>query len=257
MPSYVATKKRRSAGSFEKKYCARADTPAAWFPWGVLQLIVLSILFLIGALLLTPRIEADVRTQVSDRLHEAGITSAMVSSSGQGVTIRASAGETDEKTARLLAGYTQCETWAGRLRCPTTVDVMLDEPEAKTAELEMRPHPFTISRRNGAVILSGDVPSLEEQDRILINTRQRFENISSDLYVTGAAASNDYVTATDTAIAAVSHLQQGQAKWSGESLSVIGFGDQSGIESARRQVDAIGHEVTIGVFNVSGLNDTS
>ena len=145
-----------------RRYWSRTDSPKRWYPWGWLQLIGLGILFLVGALLLAPRIEADVRTQVSDRLRDAGVVTAVVSSSGQGVSIRASADETNKMVVQTIASSTSCRTWAGQLTCPTTVNVELDAPTAETAKLELRPHQFKVVRTDDAVTLSGEVPNLSE-----------------------------------------------------------------------------------------------
>ena len=257
MPSDYQNEKSESRVVANRRYWSRTDSPKPWYPWGLLQLIGLAVLFLVGAFLLAPRIEADVRTQVSDRLRDAGVVTAVVSSSGQGVSIRASADETNKMVVQTIAGSTRCRTWAGQLACPTTVNVELDAPTSKTAKLELRPHPFKVVRTDEAVTLSGEVPNLSEQERILVAARQHFDTVLNEMDVTNAVATDRYIVATTGAIAAVSHLQDGQAEWSGESLSVIGFAGASGVDSARREFDEVGRTATLGVFNVSSSHDTA
>ena len=240
-----------------RRYWVITDFPKPWYPWGLLQLIGLGILFLVGALFLTPRIEADVRTQVINRLENAGVSTAAVSSNGQGVSIRASAAETNKMLVQAIASSTRCRTWAGQLKCPTTVSVEIDEAVAKTAKLEMRPHAFKVVRDDNVVTLSGEVPNLPEQDRILKAAQQHFTTILNEMSVTNAVATDRYIGATSGAIAAVSHLQDGQAEWSGESLSVIGFAGTDGVDSARREFDEVGRTANPGVFNVTPSNDTA
>ena len=162
MPSDYENEKSESRVVANRRYWSRTDSPKRWYPWGLLQLIGIAILFLIGALLLTPRIEADVRAQVSDRLRDAGVVTAVVSSSGQDVSIRASADETNEMVVRTIASSTRCRTWAGQLPCPTTVNVEFYAPTAKIAKLELRPHQFKVVRTDDAVTLSGEAPNLSE-----------------------------------------------------------------------------------------------
>lgn len=138
MPRDNKNEKNASRATSTRTYWARTESPRPWFPWGVAQLLGIGVLFIFGALILAPRIEADVRTQVSDRLHSAGVVSAVVSSNGQEVSVRASASETNKMVVQTIAGSTRCQTWAGQLECPTAVSVQLDQ-SLQNSEIDARP----------------------------------------------------------------------------------------------------------------------
>lgn len=115
-----------------RQYWRRSESPRAWWPWGLLSVLGLAVLFLFGALVTAPNIQAEVRTEVADRFINSGVTASVVRSDGQGINIRALAQTEDEVFLRALAKSTQCETWAGELTCPTTVSVLLSEPQKST-----------------------------------------------------------------------------------------------------------------------------
>lgn len=244
-----------------QRYWSRTDSPKPWHPWGTAYLVWIALLFVIGAVLVAPSIEADVRTQVSDRLHAAGIPSATVSANGQIASIRADAGETNETAVQTIAATTRCRTWAGQLPCPTTIDVTLDAPANVTTSLSSRPHAFTAVRSGSDVTLTGEVPNLVEQDRILDAAGRYFDVVANEMVITNHPATTNYTRVTNSAIAAVGHLQQGQAKWSDGSLSVIGFADAAGAEKSLEYFNSAGSQPMLGVFNVSapsnqeGCND--
>lgn len=234
-----------------QRYWSRTDSPKPWYPWGTLQLLWIGLLFLIGAFMIAPRIEADVRTQVGDRLQAAGIRSATVSANGQIASIRADANGTSEMAIQTIAASTRCSTWAGKLPCPTTVDVTLDAPVIVAMAQTSRPHTFTAVRSDANVTLFGEVPNLAEQNRMLETAGQFFDVVANEMVITNHPATANYTAATNSAIAAVGHLQQGQAKWSDESLSVIGFADAAGAEKSREHFNSVGGRQLLGVFNVS------
>jgi len=244
-----------------QRYWTRTDSPKPWHPWGTVYLVWFALLFVIGAVLVAPTIEADVRTNVSDRLHAAGIRSATVSVNGQIASIRADAGETNETAVQTIAATTRCRTWAGQLPCPTTIDVTLDAPSNVSPSLASRPHAFTAVRSGNNVTLSGEVPNIVEQNRILDAAGRYFDVVANEMVITDHPPTTNYTRVTNNAIAAVGHLQEGQAKWSDGSLSVIGFADAAGAEKSREYFDAAGSQPMLGVFNVSapsnqkGCND--
>lgn len=238
-----------------RRYWRKADSAGPWFPWGLLQLVWLALLFMIGAFLMAPNIEADVREQVSDRLHSAGVESAVVSTSGQAVSIRADANSTNETAVQEIAGSTRCSTWAGNLPCPTIVSVDLDIVENATRTIESRPHQFMVDLRNDAVTLSGEVPSRTEQQRILELANRHFSQVNNKLAVTNQLTTESYSKGADGAIGIVSHLEQGYAKWSGGSLSVLGFASADGVTSARNSFDGAGSDVPLGSFSVRALDE--
>ncbi len=113
-----------------RRYWRRKSAPASWWPWGIAPLAGLVVLFLFGALLIAPRIQAEVREEVAARFENAGIPVSRVISDGQQVTIDVTAPATQAALVRALARATECNTWAGELICPTDVSVRLTAPAA-------------------------------------------------------------------------------------------------------------------------------
>ena len=239
----------------ERRYWRRADSPRSWWPWGLLPVFGLALLFLFGALFTAPRIEAEVREQVASRFDVAGVDTTDVASDGQVVRVRAGAPVKDTIYLQALAQSTQCDTWAGRLTCPTSVSVIVDEVEAAPAALAERPHRFTVARTENAVTLTGEVPDLAEHDRILGIAGQHFDIVTDELTISNDRATKNYSRAADVSLTVVNHLKDGQASWSGQALSVNGSADAGAVAAAREQFDALGSSSLLGDFDVRALND--
>ena len=240
-----------------RRYWRRTATPKPLWPWGIAPLAGLGILFLVGALFMAPRIEADVRGQVAEHMDRAGVPGTGVASNGQGVTIEAAVPREERIFVEALAKSTQCDTWAGPLTCPTSVTVDIAEPQAAPAVLDERPHRFTVEKTDNAVLLTGEVPNLEEHDRIVQAAGEHFDVIENELSISNAAAGPNYGRAVNQAISAASHLSSGTASWSGETLSVQGVAMPSAVASAREQFGAIGDASLQGDFDVQSLRESS
>ena len=131
-----------------RRYWRRTSLPRPWWPWGVAPLAGLGVLFLVGALLVAPRIEADIRAQVSEEITAAGLPAFDVRSDGQGVTIKSAAQAEEELYLHAVAASTRCDTWAGKLTCPTSVDIRrIETTDTETSDtpavLDERRDPFT------------------------------------------------------------------------------------------------------------------
>ncbi len=239
-----------------RRYWRRTETPKPWLPWGFAPLLGLVVLFLIGALLMAPRIEADVRGEVAERMQAAGIAATGVASDGQGVTIEAEAAGDQRVFIEALGESTRCDTWAGRLTCPTNVAVKLTEPQSAPAIADIRPHRFTVEKKGNAVLLSGEVPTVEEHDRLLQSAGRIFDTVTDELTITDEVAGSNYGRAADHAIAVASHLDTGAASWSGQALSVRGSATPDAVLDARETFRALGDAGLQGEFDVSSLLDS-
>ncbi len=240
---------------FERRFWRRTETPQPWWPWGLMPILGLALLFLFGALFMAPRIEAEVREQVASRFDGAGVTTTDVASDGQGVSVQAEALDKDTIYLQALAKSTQCDTWVGQLTCPTSVSIVIDEAEAAPAALAERPHPFMVARTGNAVTLTGEVPDLAEHNRILEVAGEHFDIVTSELTISNEQATETYSRAADVSLAIVNHLNDGQASWSGQALSVNGIANAGAVTAAREQFDALGSGSVLGDFDVRALND--
>lgn len=168
-----------------RRYWQHTDTPRSWWPWGLLPLLGLVVVFLFGALITAPTIQAEVRTQVADRFASAGVMTTDVRSDGQGVNIRAEAQAKDEVYLQALAESTRCDTWAGRLTCPTTASVSLNERQAPIVAPVVKELETSKSGSAGAeldVPAANDYQSCNDQfAEILSNTTVRFRTGSATI----------------------------------------------------------------------------
>ena len=238
------------------RYWRRTATPKPWWPWGIAPLAGLGAVFLFGALFSAPRIEAEVRDRVSHRIDAAGLPAMDVRSDGQGVTINTLAPAEQELYVQALAGSTRCDTWAGQLACPTTVDVRRIEAQAAPALLKSRPHQFTAEKIDYGVRLTGEVPNPEEHGRILGVAGQHFSDITDSLSISNESAGAHFEQAANQALAVASHLTSGKASWSGEVLTVDGSARSGAVADVRAQFTAVGNESFQGDFNVRSLFDS-
>ena len=240
-----------------RRYWRRTGAPKPWWPWGIAPLAGLGILFLVGALFSAPRIEAEVRGQVADRIANAGITATSIAGDGQSLAIKAAVPRDQQLYVEAIAESTRCDTWAGKLTCPTSVSVAAAAPQAAPALLSERPQRFTIEKTDDTVLLTGEVPDLDAHDRILQAAGEHFDVVQNELSISNVAAGPSYDRAVNQAIAVASHLDSGTASWSGESLSVTGVASPSAVTSAREQFGAIGDAALQGNFDVQASRDSN
>lgn len=239
----------------KRRYWRRTDTPRPWWPWGSLPMIGLVLLFLFGALITAPAIEAEVGDSVGQMLDGAGVTVNEITADGQQVTARVDGAGPGELFIKGLAGSTRCDTWVGALTCPTDVTLEIDSVEAAPATATMRPHQFEVVRDTDSVILRGEVPSAAERERIVSLAGGYFEQVHDQMQISNESAGADYAPAADRAIAVVGRLVSGQASWSGEQLSVSGAAHSGDVAAARAEFDAAGRPGMPGRFDVTTLED--
>jgi outer membrane protein OmpA-like peptidoglycan-associated protein len=233
-----------------RRYWLRTDKPQSWWPWGLLSIAGLTLLFLIGAMVTAPAIQAQVRSQVAERLDAAGIATRSISTSGQRVTARVSEIAADDVFLSALAESTKCDTWAGALTCPTVVDIEHDISDSAPAIAQIRPHQFEVIRTDNRVTLRGEVPSAGEHNRILGVAGEYFGQVDDQLTISNESATENFAPAANRALAVVNHLAAGQASWSGESLSVRGTAKTADIKTVREQFGSSDASGMLGTFDV-------
>lgn len=254
MPSKSELENAITHTQSEHRYWRRAKTPQSWWPRGLIPVVGLALLFLFGALVSAPQIQAEVREQVANRFDGAGIMATEVATDGQGVKVHAEAPTQDTIYLQALAKSTQCETWAGQLTCPTSVNIVVDPIEAAPAALKRRPHPFAVSRTGNAATLTGEVPNLAEHDRILEVAGQHFDIVRDELTISNEWATDNDARAADVSLALVRNLSSGQASWSGQALTVKGNTNADAIAATREQFDAFGSGSLLGDFDVRAVD---
>ena len=237
-----------------KRYWRRTETARPWWPWGSLSMIGLVLLFLFGALITAPAIEADVGNSVGRMLNSAGLTVNEITADGQQVKARVDAAGSGALFMEGFAESTECDTWLGTLTCPTDVTLEIDPVEAEPAMATSRPHQFEVVRDMDSVVLRGEVPSAAERERIVSLAGGHFDRVEDQMRISNELAGANYAPAADRAIAVVGHLASGQASWSGERLSVSGAARTGDIGTARAEFNA-GQPGILGRFDVTELED--
>lgn len=235
------------------RYWRRSDTPQAWWPAGLLSLLGLAVLFLFGALITAPAIQAEVRQGVDQRLESSGYARSETSADGRRITVHVTRPDAEDTVVQALAASTTCDTWAGEMTCPSIVDVERDLATAAPAIATSRPHQFEVVRDAEAVILRGEVPSATEQQRIVDLAGGYFGKVQDELQVSNESAGSNYTPAADRALAVVSRLSSGQASWSGEQLSVSGTASSDGVATARDEFEMAEANGFLGRFDVQSL----
>ncbi len=236
-----------------RRYWRRTETPRAWWPWGLLPIAGLLVLYLFGALVTAPAIERQVGDSVSETLENAGVDVTELAADGQGVTGRIVAGGPAEALLEALAANSTCTTWAGDLTCPASVSLEQDLLEPAPVEVAPRDHRFQFLRGVDTLILRGEVPSAAERERIDVLAHEHFEQVQNELRISDEAAGPHYARAADRAVAVVKHLVSGQASWSGGRLYVSGIAKAGDIVAARSEVDSAEDAGFLGRFDVQEL----
>ena len=238
------------AAKTTRQFWRRTAVPRPWWPWGLLPIFGLVALFLFGALITAPAIQAEVREGVAQRLDAAGVTASEIAVDGRQITARIGATATDDEYLRAIAATTTCDTWAGSLTCPASVTIERVAAEAAPAISRSRPHQFEILRDADAITLRGEVPSVVEHERIISLAGRYFGQVDDQMNISNEAAGANYAPATDHALVAVSHLVSGKASWSGTRLSVSGTAHADDIATARAAFDSVEATGMLGQFDV-------
>ena len=223
--SYVSETTRK------RRYYRRTERPAAWWPWGLLPLLGLFLLFLWGALRTAPHMQNDVETEVASALASVGVDVDRVTADGQNVTVRASRAPVDIAFVRAVAQATACETWVGELDCPLEVSVDVATTGPSQAEMEPEPappvspepvvaatpaprhHDFRFNVTGRAVRLTGEVASLDERMRIVNQAKASFEEVDDQLSVSSDTATGEEPLAADRALDVLAGFERGEARW--------------------------------------------
>lgn len=246
-----------TATTATRVYWRQTDTPRPWWPWGLLPILGLALLFLFGAVITAPAIQAEVREDVRQRLAGSDVTASEVLADGRRVTVRVAAAGPDDVLLDALASSTTCNTWVGELTCPSRVEIKRDATQAEPAIAVSRPHQFSVVRDADSVILRGEIPWIAERERIVALAGGYFDQVEDQTRVSNESAGANYAPAADRAVAVVRHLADGQASWSGERLSVTGTAYPADVVAARAEFDAAGASGMLGSFDVRALEQVT
>lgn len=244
-----------------RRYWRRTNTAALpWWPWGLLPVLGLLILYLLGAFLIAPNMEQQTRDAVVEQLGRSDYQDVVVSASGQNIALDLMPG-TDATTAQRIAASAQgsrCQTWAGALGCPLDVVINNSDPDqpddASTPEAitpaPPRHHDLVMTRVGDRVILRGDVPSNERRASLLAAARAQFSEVDDALNVTETAARQADQFAGASALELLANMTRGQVIWAQGVLGASGLVDPEREAAVRIGFAELASTVATGSLNL-------
>jgi len=253
---------RESHSTHERRYWRRTDEAEGWWPWGLLPLLGLLLLFLYGALRTAPVIQAATESGVAAALGDSGFDVLELRGDGQIVNIVAAAPEAAEAAIRGTASLTNCDTWVGELRCPTEIKLTLRKTEAPALdEPAARYHDFEFSRAANTVRLQGEVATTDVQAQLLSVAQNRFEVVVDDLIVSSDLATTGYEPASERALMLLENFDRGNVRWSQGVFSATGLVEAADEDISREIFQRDDGALSLGeldlqvIASVSGCNE--
>jgi len=209
----------------ERRYWRRATSPAGWWPWGLLPLLGLVLLFLYGALRTAPYMQSDVAEQVAQELRANGVDVLSVTADGQSAALQARATSANAPFIKGLAAATRCDTWYGKLTCPIDVTLALTEPAPVEPVVEAAPprhHDFTFQREANSLTLRGEVPDEATRQRTVTAASRSGLNVIDQLTVSTDRAMTTNPLAINRALAVIQGFERGRVTWTSGVLRARG-----------------------------------
>ncbi|MEM9384476.1 MAG: OmpA family protein [Pseudomonadota bacterium] len=246
----------RYALSGTRFYHLRVSTPAALPLWWWALLLLALLLFLIATLGVARQVEQDVARESRARLEAVGVEVFDSDANGQRVTL--SAIGLDDATERYewIAESARCDTWAGRLRCPTIArvelqaPVLIDEAPAPALPPERPQAPvaydFRIDKSEDALRLAGQVPTEQVRASLVRDASVSASRVVDELRVLAPAPGQGEPrtqAAASAALAVLTGLIRGEAHWLDGKLSVAGIVEASGQADTTLAFNAAGEQV--------------
>ena len=218
----------------KRRYWLRKDKPQmGWWPWGLLPLLGLLFLYLWGAFNSAPKIETDVQDSVRKTLSAESINLLDVKAAGQGVLVKAIGNGTDVNDQvseiKLLAKNTACNTWAGLKKCPTNIDVKLEQVSQKPPtisepqKLNARFHNFEFIQNGTAITLAGEVPNENTRQELLNFADKNYAEIVDKLVISKELNKPNFRNSYTKALDVLKWLESGKATRTNGVLTISGL----------------------------------
>ncbi|MEO0424254.1 MAG: OmpA family protein [Pseudomonadota bacterium] len=250
----------REERSSTRRYHLRSPTPAAlplWW-WGLFLLALL--LFLFATLSTARQVERDVAREAQAQLQSAGVEVLASEANGQRVALTAIGPEEAVERYEWMAESARCDTWAGRLRCPTLASVSLQAPAAlpkvppapaPVLERDQAPvaYNFRIHKSEDALRLEGQVPSEAVRAALVSAAAAHAPRVVDELRVVSPAAEQDdppTQAAASAALSVLAGLLRGEAHWLDGKLSIAGIVAEADQAAATLAFSQVGDAVPTG-----------
>lgn len=234
-----------------RRYWRQREGPIQWWPWGLIPLICLPLLYLWGAFVTAPAIEDDVAATVASHLDARGFPGASIAAAGQTVDVDLDVSSNELEHARAVARATQCDTWAGELICPTDVDLSARavEPTSEPAPIG-RHHDFMVSVEGNTARISGEAPSEKMKAQLVASAKNVYGRVEDDLRVSGDLATDQWGRAARRAVQTVNTFERGNATWRNGQFDARGLVLAEQEIAARTQFNASANAPTLGVLTL-------
>lgn len=211
-----------------RRYFKRIDEPRSWWPLGILPLLLLGLLFLLGAFFIAPDMQEKTQASVESVLYEAGYSDVDVAVSGQHVSITGVAPSEETNTIKQIALGATCDSFVAKgLVCPTRAKVQVEMME------EMPHHDFSFVRTAAGLVLRGDVPGAELHQELLGQAQSRFSAIIDSMRIVEKVPDARFDWATNKAWSLLDRINTGKVDWTGGVLSLTARTVRENEESIR------------------------
>ncbi len=237
-----------------------------WWPWGLLSLLAILLLFLYGIFRIAPVMEDQTKSSVARSLKDLGVSNLNVEADGQIVNIAAKETELNKEYIRTLAQATECDTWAGEKICPTTVRVTVEKPKIKTVVKppvkevvveKARFHNFEIIKSPIEIVLKGEVPSQKIRSKIVTDVQDKFTLIEDKIVVSTDSATEQHPIAVDRGLGILEYLDTGQIYWTQGKFAVKGIVTEENEQKIRTLFADSSKALSLGVLDLQVLKDLS
>lgn len=198
-----------------RRYFKRHDEPRRWWPLGILPLLLLGLLFALGAFFIAPDMQEKTQASVESALQEAGYSQLDVAANGQRVSIKGAAHSDESSVIKQIALEATCDSFIAKgLVCPTRAEVDVESIK------ELPHHDFSFVRTAKGLVLRGDVPGVEMHEEVLDQAKARFSSIIDSLSIVEDITDARFGWAASKAWSLLDRINTGKVDWSGGVLSL-------------------------------------
>ena len=248
MSQYSSSDETRSAhteaSSYSvKRYFLRTDEPRRWWPLGIIPLLLLGLLFLLGALAIAPDMQKSTEASVQSALHEAGYSQLNVKADGQRILVRGVAESKDAASIKRMAMGATCDSFvANELVCPTKVHVELEQPSASVN------HDFSFVRTTKGLVLRGEVPGPEMHQQLIEEAEARYSSVIDSLHVGNDGENVPYDWAVQKSLTLLERVHTGKVDWADGVISLTARTVREEEESIRKMFSSMRYPDRMGML---------
>ncbi len=263
-------KSTMSEAHYRHEYWTESKVPTlGWWPWGLIPLIGLLVLFLVAFVYTAPSVvDSEVEEHTREALKASNLGGVTATASGQHVTLEGTVtSESERSLAVLVAENTLCPTWLGDRVCPVDVHTKLSiaAPAPKAApkveastppEIEKRvAQPFGMEKTASGIVLMGEVPSETLRAQLRSQFEGKVDSIDDQMRVTGLEANLPYSAATAASVALLNMVPEGRVTWESDELSFDAVCKRDEEQGIRDSFQGFSSELSLGTLSLTVLEE--